>query len=77
MTSDIGNCPPDMKGILAAPLTIESSASIAKLMVMISTIGRVPTRAAPTPRPVKLFSEIGVSRTRASPYFAYRPSVTR
>ena len=41
-TSGIGNCPPDMKGILAAPLTIESSASSAKLMVMISTTGRMP-----------------------------------
>ena len=76
-TSGIGNCPPDMKGIFAAALTIESSASNTKLIVMISTTGRMPVSAAPTPNPVKLFSDIGVSRTRHSPYFAYSPSVTR
>lgn len=70
MTRGMGNWPPDMKGILAAPLMIESAANSAKLIVMISTTGRIPTRAAPTPSPVKLFSEIGVSRTRISPNLA-------
>ena len=49
----------------------------AKFTVMISTTGLMPAMAAPTPRPVKLFSEMGVSRTRHSPYFARRPSVVR
>src|SRR5829696_7682301 len=42
-------------------------ACIAKLKVMNSTIGRRPTKAAPTPRPAKPCSVIGVSTTRSAP----------
>src|SRR5206468_1185587 len=40
---------------------------------MISTIGRIPVIAAPTPRPVKPASEIGVSMTRSGPNSCTRP----
>ena len=53
-----------------------SIASRAKLTVMISTIGRSPAIAAPTPMPTIVFSEIGVSRTRFSPNSSSSPSVT-
>ena len=53
---------------------IWSIASSAKLTVMISTIGRSPAIAAPTPIPTIVFSEIGVSRTRFSPNSSSRPS---
>ena len=43
---------------------------------MISTTGRRPVIAAPIPMPVKLFSEIGVSRTRFSPNLSSSPLVT-
>jgi len=43
---------------------------------MISTMGRRPAIAAPTPSPTIVFSEIGVSRTRFSPNFSSRPWVT-
>ena len=43
---------------------------------MISTIGRSPAIAAPTPMPTIEFSEIGVSRTRFSPNCSSRPWVT-
>ena len=42
ITSGTVNWPPDMCGIVAALLTIWSSASRLKLTVMISTIGRMP-----------------------------------
>jgi hypothetical protein len=42
---------------------------------MISTMGRTPTKEAPMARPVKPFSEIGVSITRSGPYFSYKPLV--
>ena len=45
-------------------------------MVMISTTGRRPIIAAPTPAPTKPASEIGVSRTRLGPYLSHRPWVT-
>ena len=47
-----------------------------KLIVMISTTGRRPIMAAPTPAPTKPPSEIGVSRTRLGPYFCHSPAVT-
>ena len=53
---------------------IWSIASSAKLTVMISTIGRSPAIAAPTPMPTIVFSEIGVSRTRFSPNSSSSPS---
>ena len=43
---------------------------------MISTTGRSPAIAAPTPMPTIVFSEIGVSRTRFSPNSSSRPAVT-
>ncbi len=55
---------------------IWSSASSAKLTVISSTTGRIPAIAAPTPVPTIVFSEIGVSRTRASPNCFISPSVT-
>ena len=58
----------------AAELMIWSIASSAKLTVMISTIGRSPAIAAPTPMPTIVFSEIGVSRTRFSPNSSSSPS---
>jgi hypothetical protein len=60
----------------AAWLTIWSIASSEKLIVISSTTGRVPVIAAPTPIPTIVFSEIGVSRTRASPNSSSRPAVT-
>ena len=44
-------------------------------MNIISTTGRIPIAAAPTPAPRKAISEIGVSITRDSPNFSIRPSV--
>ena len=69
------NCPPDMYRTFAAELQIWSVASQAKFTDMISMIGRTPMNEAPTPIPVKLFSEIGVSMTRFSPYLSYSPCV--
>src|SRR5262245_44233120 len=40
---------------------------------MMSTIGRMPVIAAPTPRPVKPASEIGVSMIRSLPNSSTRP----
>ena len=65
-----------MKANLAAWLTIWSMASMAKSTNRISTTGRQPTRAAPTPMPVNEASAIGVSTTRRGPYVASSPSVT-
>src|SRR6516162_5348520 len=47
ITTGTWNCPPDMWRIVAALLTIWSSAKRLKLTVMISTIGRIPPSAAP------------------------------
>ena len=52
---------------------IWSIACMAKLKVMNSTIGFSPPKAAPTPRPVKPCSVIGVSMTRFSPNSSSRP----
>ena len=43
---------------------------------MMSTIGRSPAIAAPTPRPVKPASEIGVSMMRSLPNSSTRPVST-
>src|SRR6185503_9897244 len=43
---------------------------------MMSTIGRMPVIAAPTPRPVKPASEIGVSMMRSFPNSSTRPVST-
>src|SRR5688572_6002891 len=43
---------------------------------MMSTIGRIPVIAAPTPRPVKPASEIGVSMMRSLPNSSTRPFST-
>src|SRR6185503_3079671 len=43
---------------------------------MMSTIGRMPVIAAPTPRPVKPASEIGVSMMRSLPNSSTRPVST-
>ncbi len=57
-------------------LTIWSSASSEKLIVISSTTGRSPVIAEPTPMPTIVFSEIGVSRTRFSPNSSSSPLVT-
>src|SRR5690242_14415312 len=43
---------------------------------MMSTTGRMPVMAAPTPRPVKPASEMGVSTTRSLPNSSTRPEST-
>ncbi len=43
---------------------------------MMSTIGRMPVMAAPTPMPVKPGSEMGVSMTRSVPNSSTRPHST-
>src|SRR5436309_6126157 len=43
---------------------------------MISTTGRIPCIAAPTPAPTIAISEIGVFRTRSGPNSSSRPCVT-
>ena len=40
-----------------------------------STIGRMPSTAAPMPRPMNAVSEIGVSMTRSGPNWSSRPVV--
>jgi hypothetical protein len=67
ITRGTPNCPPDMCRIVAAVFRIWSSARSEKLTVMISTIGRMPTNAAPIPAPVKADSDSGVSRIRSGP----------
>ena len=57
-------------------LEIWLKASSRKPIFMPSTIGRRPVMAAPTAMPVKLFSAIGVSSTRSSPYLACKSLVT-
>jgi hypothetical protein len=61
---------------VAALLRIWSRASRLKLTVMISTIGRIPRRAAPMPAPVKADSDSGVSRMRSSPNSSASPRLT-
>src|SRR6516164_5450568 len=50
--------------------------SVMKSPNMMSTTGRMPVMAAPTARPVKPASEIGVSRTRSFPNSSTRPEST-
>src|SRR5215472_1230401 len=50
--------------------------SVRKSPNMISTTGRKPVIAAPTPMPVKPASEIGVSSTRSAPNSSTRPERT-
>ena len=47
-----------------------------KSQIWISTTGRMPATAAPTPAPTKVASEMGVSRTRCSPKRSRSPLVT-
>ncbi len=47
-----------------------------KLKVIISTTGRSPSMAAPTPMPVKPDSQMGVSTMRFSPNSLRSPCVT-
>src|SRR5690625_2897024 len=68
--------PPNMKRAFAAWLTMASMDSAMKSMNMISTTGFNPVMAAPTPMDAIVASEIGVSRTRASPNVSCRPWVT-
>ena len=51
-------------------------ACIEKLKVINSQIGLRPFIAAPTAKPAKPISVIGVSMTRLSPYFFHKPRVT-
>src|SRR6202051_1511111 len=50
--------------------------SVRKSPNMMSTTGRKPVIAAPTPIPVKPASDIGVSRTRSDPNSSTRPDST-
>jgi hypothetical protein len=47
-----------------------------KSMNMISTTGRRPTSAAPTPNPVMAASLMGLERTRSGPNSSSSPRVT-
>jgi len=76
MTSGTANCPPVMWDSVAALFMIWSSASRLKLQVMISTMGRRPASAAPTPAPTKPTSASGVSTMRSGPNSSSRPLVT-
>ena len=62
--------------LLAMDQIVNHMATRRKLSVMISTTGRSPSMAAPTPAPTKPSSEIGVSRTRSSPNSSRSPAVT-
>ena len=76
-TSGILSRPLDMNCTFAIWLTISAQASSTKSTNMKSTTGRAPAIAAPQARPVNPRSQIGVSRSRSGPYFAYRPAVVR
>ena len=56
--------------------TSPSMTSVRKSPNMISITGRSPLTAEPNAAPARASSEIGVSKTRSSPYFSYRPGVT-
>ena len=64
-----------MNRILAAWFTIWSMAHAVKSMNWISTMGRMPVIAAPTPAPIRAASEMGVSRTRSGPNSSSSPLV--
>ena len=76
ITSGTASCPPDMCSRVAALLRSWSSASRLKFTVMISTIGRIPARAAPMPAPTNADSDSGVSRIRSSPNSSSSPRLT-
>ena len=76
ITSGQRTWPPNIAPILAAWFTTWSMATSRKLMVMISTTGRSPSIAAPTPAPTKPSSLMGVSRTRSGPNSSSKPAVT-
>ena len=59
ITIGTATLPPNICEILAAWFTTMSIATRMKLIVMISTTGRRPSIAAPTPAPTKPSSEIG------------------
>jgi hypothetical protein len=61
---------------VAALFTIWSRHSMLKFTVITSTMGRMPTMAAPMPAPTKADSESGVSRTRSGPNSSSRPRLT-
>mmetsp|Transcript_20269 Transcript_20269/g.71676 ORF Transcript_20269/g.71676 Transcript_20269/m.71676 type:complete len:242 (-) Transcript_20269:225-950(-) len=65
--------PADMYSVLAAELTIWSMACMLKFHVMNSMMGRRPACAAPTPRPAKPISVMGVSMTRSPPNLSNSP----
>src|SRR5712691_7435185 len=68
--------PPDMSCVFAAWFASWSITSVRKSPNMMSTTGRSPVIAAPTPRPVMPGSEMGVSRTRSGPNSSTRPERT-
>ena len=72
-TSGTRPWPPNMKRFLAAWLTISSAAHSAKSTTRISTTGRQPASAMPTPAPMMVASEMGVSMTRCAPKRCCRP----
>ena len=74
IVSGIVAAPPNMYFNFAAWLTIWSKATQMKSMNMMSTIGRRPVTAEPTPRPMIACSLIGVSTTRRSPNSACSPA---
>jgi hypothetical protein len=76
MTRGTPNWSPDMCRMAAAVFTIWSRASRLKLIVMISTIGRIPAIAAPMPAPTKVSSDSGVSLIRSSPNSSSNPFET-
>ena len=65
-----------MKRNFAAWFAIMSMVSAMKSKIWTSTTGRIPAMAAPTPQPTNAASEIGVSRTRASPNSRISPALT-
>src|SRR5229473_6282377 len=67
--------PLDLYRVRAASLTIWSKAGWMKSANWISAIGMRPLSAAPIAMPTMPDSASGISRTRASPNFAYSPSV--
>src|SRR5712692_469788 len=75
MTIGTDQSPFDRYRVRAASLTIWSNAGWMKSANWISAIGMSPLRAAPIATPTMADSASGVSRTRASPKRAYRPSV--
>ena len=74
MTSGTRTSPPNMNFILAAWFTTWSRQTARKSMNMMSTTGRSPREAAPTPAPTIAASEIGVSIIRRAPNSLSSPS---